>query len=203
MAHYDTVDAHETRPSSSTTVTPSTGSSSRWWLWIVAIVIVVGGIWAYRSRTTVANSAPAAGSTAPGAKGAAPRGPGTIPVVVATSTKGNLPVFYNGLGSVTAFNTVTVRSRIDGQLINVAFKEGQTVKAGDLLAEIDPRPYQVQLEQAEGQLAREQKIQDNAEAIDVRALIGPALDLLWRHILRRPGVGAAWAPWRGAIENLG
>ena len=163
MAHYDTVDAHATPPSSTTVSAPS-ASKSRWWLWLVAIVIVVGGIWIYRSRTTAANSAAtaASGSSAPGAKGGATRGPGTIPVVVATATKGDLPVFYNGLGSVTAFNTVTVRSRIDGQLINVAFKEGQTVKAGDLLAEIDPRPYQVQLEQAEGQLARDVAQQQDA-----------------------------------------
>ena len=163
MAHYDTVDAHETRPPSPATVSAPSASKSRWWLWVIALIVVVGGIWFYRSRTIAANSAAASsGVTAPGAKGAAPRGPGTIPVVVATSTKGDLPVFYNGLGSVNAFNTVTVRSRIDGQLINVAFKEGQTVKAGDVLAEIDPRPYQVQLEQAEGQLARDVAQQQDA-----------------------------------------
>src|SRR5207249_12088741 len=58
------------------------------------------------------------------------------------------------LGTVTAFNTVTVRSRVDGQIVNVAFKEGQYVHEGDVLVQIDPRPFQVQLEQAEGQLAK-------------------------------------------------
>jgi len=76
--------------------------------------------------------------------------------VVATAQKGDLPVFFNGLGTVTAFNTVTVRSRIDGQLINVSVKEGQLVQAGQVLAEIDPRPYQVQMDQAQGQLAKDE-----------------------------------------------
>ncbi len=165
MAPYDTVEVHETRSASSTNVSAPTGSKDRWWLWLLAIVIVVGGVWFYRSRLSASNSASASGSGAPaaGAKGAAgTRGPLTIPVVVATATKGDLPVFYNGLGSVNAFNTVTVRSRIDGQLINVAFTEGQMVKAGDVLAEIDPRPYQVQLEQAQGQLARDVAQQQDA-----------------------------------------
>lgn len=87
-----------------------------------------------------------------------------VPVVVASAVRGDLPVYFNGLGTVTAFNTVTVRSRVDGQLINVAFREGQFVHEGDLLAQIDPRPFQVQLEQAEGQLAKDQAQRKDAEA---------------------------------------
>lgn len=164
MAPYDTVDAQETRSRSASSVSAPSGSKSRAWLWIVAIVLIVGGVWFYRSRSSTANTAAASGSgtTAPGAKGAATRGPATVPVVVATATKGDLPVFYNGLGSVNAFNTVTVRSRIDGQLLSVHFQEGQMVKAGDVLAEIDPRPYQVQLEQAQGQLAKDLAQQQDA-----------------------------------------
>jgi multidrug efflux system membrane fusion protein len=79
-----------------------------------------------------------------------------MPVVVASAQKGDLPVYLNGLGTVTAFNTVTVRSRVDGQIVKVNFTEGQFVHEGDSLVEIDSRPFQVQLEQAEGQLARDQ-----------------------------------------------
>ena len=78
-----------------------------------------------------------------------------IPVIVAKTQKGDLPVYYNGLGNVTAFNTVTVRSRVDGQIVKINFTEGQFVKQGEALVEIDPRPYQVLLEQAEGQQAKD------------------------------------------------
>jgi membrane fusion protein, multidrug efflux system len=80
----------------------------------------------------------------------------TTPVSVATAVRQDVPVRLNALGSVAAFNTVVVRPRIDGQLVRVPFKEGQLVARDQVLADIDPRPYQVALEQAEGQLARDQ-----------------------------------------------
>jgi membrane fusion protein, multidrug efflux system len=154
MAPPNTVDAHGTSPSSAS-VSASPAPKSHWWQWLLAIVIIVGGLWLCRSHNATSDAAAAGpGTPAGGAKGIGP-GALAVPVVVATATKGDLPVFYNGLGSVTAYNTVTVRSRIDGQLLSVAFTEGQLVKAGDVLAEIDPRPYQVQLEQAQGQLAKD------------------------------------------------
>lgn len=85
-----------------------------------------------------------------------------VPVAVATASRADVPVRLSALGSVVAFNSVTVRPRVDGQLMRVLFREGQFVRSGDLLAEIDPRPFDVQLQQAEGQLARDQAQLANA-----------------------------------------
>jgi multidrug efflux system membrane fusion protein len=158
MAPTDSVDVRDSRTPSTRSI-PSTqsGSGRRWWIWLLVLVLAGAGYWYYRGRSSQANS----NAGAPGGKGTAV-GPGgapgsfVVPVVVATASKGDLPVFLNGLGNVTAFNTVTVRSRVDGQIVKVNFVEGQYVKEGDSLIEIDPRPYQVQFEQAEGQLAKDQ-----------------------------------------------
>jgi len=85
-----------------------------------------------------------------------------VPVVAAKSRKGDIGVYITGLGAVTPIYTVTVKSRVDGQLMKVLYKEGDIVHEGDLLVEIDPRPYQVQLTQAEGQLLKDQALLDNA-----------------------------------------
>jgi multidrug efflux system membrane fusion protein len=85
------------------------------------------------------------------------------PVVVVAARKGNLPVYLTGLGTVTAYYTVTLHSRVDGEIMQVYFKEGQFVNKGDALADIDSRPYQVMLEQAEGQLAKDQATLKDAE----------------------------------------
>ena len=78
--------------------------------------------------------------------------PQTVQVTVAPALRQDLPIYLTGLGSIEAYYTVSVKSRVDGQLVDVKFKEGENVKKGALLAVIDPRPYQVQLDQAQAQL---------------------------------------------------
>lgn len=98
-----------------------------------------------------------------GGKGGRGAGQMVIPVAVAKAEVRDLPVILSGLGSVEAYNTVAVKSRIDGQLDKVTFREGQEVKQGDMLAEIDPRPYQVQLSQAEATLFKDQSALKDAK----------------------------------------
>ncbi len=88
----------------------------------------------------------------------------SVPVVGLPTKLGDLPIYQNGLGTVTALQIVTVKSRVDGELIKVDYREGQVVQQGDLLAQIDPRPFQVQLLQAEGQLAKDEAGLKNAQA---------------------------------------
>jgi multidrug efflux system membrane fusion protein len=153
MAINDSTGAHGAVPPltpASDKLLPAPAQKSRWWIWVLLGVLAVGGFWYYHSKNQAASAA-----GAPGGKGGAPGAAPTIPVIVAKTQKGDLPVYYNGLGNVTAFNTVTVRSRVDGQIVKINFTEGQFVKQGEALVEIDPRPYQVLLEQAEGQQAKD------------------------------------------------
>jgi multidrug efflux system membrane fusion protein len=137
---------------------PARKPKRRWWLWLMLVVLL--GLGLYHFRPQAGETKAAANSVGPG--GRAGRGPMVIPVVAARAHKGDIGVYLTGLGAVTPIYTVTVRSRVDGQLMQIHYKEGDSVRAGDPLVEIDPRPYQVQLEQAEGQLAKDQAALDNA-----------------------------------------
>jgi multidrug efflux system membrane fusion protein len=96
-------------------------------------------------------------------KGKGGRVMAAVPVTGAAAKTEDVPVYLSGLGTVTPLKTVTVRTRVDGELIKANFREGQSVREGDLLAEIDPRPFQVQRQQAEGQLAKDQAALANAK----------------------------------------
>ena len=124
------------------------------WVWIVLVLaVLVGGVYWWQSDA---------------GKSAAPKGPPggmtpMMPVRVQAAISENLDIYLRGLGTVTAFNTVTVRSRVQGELIEVLFKEGDSVKAGDVLARIDPRPFEVALDQALGAQQQNQAQYENAK----------------------------------------
>jgi membrane fusion protein, multidrug efflux system len=128
---------------------------------LLSVVLVaglaVGGYYYWQWRMAPSPTA-AAGATKGGMRGAG----GPTPVVAAPATQSDVDIIVNGLGTVTPQRTVTVRSRVDGELVKVLFQEGQLVKAGELLAEIDQRAFQVQLAQAQGQLARDRALLENA-----------------------------------------
>ena len=133
-------------------------SSARRWPWVISIVVIltlIGAVMLQRIRSGNPQPAVAIRQRTAGAQ--------PVPVVTAVAKSGAMKVYLNGLGSVVPYNTITVKSRVDGQLVSVLFKEGQTVSSGELLAEIDPRPFQVQLAQAEGQMARDQALLVNAK----------------------------------------
>ena len=141
------------------------------------ILLLLLGWWScHRS----ANSAAGADSARPGAgrRGSFSAGGGVVPVVAGTVQQKDVPIYLDGLGTVQAFNTVTVHPRVDGELQKVLFSEGQDVKAGDVLAVIDPRPYQAALDQAVAK-----KGQDEAQLANAKVLLARDTDLLARKVV--------------------
>jgi multidrug efflux system membrane fusion protein len=125
------------------------------WIWAVAIVavLVVTGVFVVLHVMHGSSADAAAGGKGP---------KGAVPVVAGKVRKGSLDIFLDGLGTVTALNTVSIHSRVDGQILKVDYTEGENVKADQVLVEIDPRPYQATLTQAQGNLLRDQALLSNA-----------------------------------------
>jgi len=130
----------------------SSKTKSRWWVWLIVALVVLGGIAWWERR-----------GTDPAAKSGGD--PASRPVVVTTAIarQGDIGIYLNALGTVTPVYTVTVTSRVQGQITQVDYREGQMVRKGDPLIEIDPRPYQAALTQVEGQLAHDQAVLTEAK----------------------------------------
>lgn len=124
------------------------------WPWLLLVVLAVAGLIVWRAPW---QQAPA-GGPGPGR----PAGAAIPAVAVATAAKGEVPVILSSLGTVTSLATVTVKSQLSGYLTEIRFREGQTVAKGDVLAQVDPRPYAAALAQYQGQLERDQALLDNA-----------------------------------------
>jgi multidrug efflux system membrane fusion protein len=147
----------------------TTAPRGRWtWLIVFGLAAACAAAYWYFFMQPAGDSAQRAGGDAAPRAGKSGTGGGpnaanrSTPVVAAPAKKGDVNVYMAGLGSVTPIATVTVRTRIDGQLMKVLFREGQMVRAGDVIAEIDPRTYQAQLGQAEGQMAKDVALLKNA-----------------------------------------
>jgi membrane fusion protein, multidrug efflux system len=157
----------QAKPAAPTELKPGgTGTRSKAWWWILALILLglIGG-YIYYNRNAAGTSTTGASPVA-GKKGGAGGRQGEMQVVAVKSSKGNIGVYFTALGTVTPVYTVSVKSRVDGQLMHVYYTEGQMVKEGDPLVDLDPRPYQAQLTQYEGNLLKDQAALENAR-IDV------------------------------------
>ena len=158
----DRQDLQETLPSFQTPGSSHSGKPRRYgWLWLVILVLVGLGVYYHFRPASGSGNATMSGGQVPGGRPGS--GSGAIPVVAAVAHKGDIGVYFTGLGAVTPTYTVTVQSQIAGYLMQVLYKEGQIVHKGDPLVEIDPRPYQVMLENAQAGLLRDQANLDNAK----------------------------------------
>src|ERR1700719_4756786 len=126
--------------------------SKRVILAVIGAIVLLIAWWSCHHRASSEQSGSASSGGAPGRRGG-PGGGGPVPVVAGKVEQKDMPIYLDGLGTVQAFNTVTVHPRVDGALVQVNFSEGQDVKTGDLLVVVDPKPYQAAFDQAKAQAA--------------------------------------------------
>ena len=163
--------------------------SRRWWFWAGALLVVFV---LYRLATGLGRSSQSSDA-------AAAIHHQSVPVAAAPAKRGDLNLYLTEIGTVTPFKTVTVHTRVDGELVRVLFKEGQMVKEGDLLAEIDPRPFQVQLTEAEGQMAR-----DRASLVNARSQLDRYKQLYAQNIVAKQDLDnqlSQAGQYEGAVKN--
>lgn len=144
------------KASSSVGARISSTSAGKWIGGLAICALVAAGAWWWSRHHQSSADGKASG---PGRGGQPP-----VPVVAGVVAEKDVPVFLDGLGTVQAFNTVTIRARVDGQVVKVAFKEGQDVHEGDVLVEIDPAPYRAALEQALAKKGQDEALLANARA---------------------------------------
>src|SRR5580658_3440844 len=156
-------------PASHEPTPPASGKSKkRGLIWVIFLLIIAGiagyAVWRAGQPGAIPPASQGGGGRGGPGGGGGGRGAGLgpVPVVVTKVTRSSIPVILNGLGNVTAYYTVTVKSRVDGQFMKADFNEGDLVKEGQTLIELDPRPYQVALDLAQATLAHDQALLDNA-----------------------------------------
>jgi len=161
-------------------------------IFLLVGLVLIGGLWLFFGRQqqsqapggglpTTGHGQHAGAGEAPGGggrRGGTQAGNNAVPVVAGAVQKKDVPIYLDGIGTVQAYNMVTIKPRVDGQIQEIAFKEGQDVKQGDLLAVIDPRPYQAALDQAIGK-----KSQDVAQLANARTVFQRDSELLAKKVL--------------------
>jgi multidrug efflux system membrane fusion protein len=155
MEHHPARTIPGVSPSRITTPHSLPPKKTKWGRWIFLLAIVGVAFWALLHRPLPQTAPPPPKKTGPGAV--------SIPVVSGVVTRKDIPIYLDGLGTVQAFNSVTVRSRVDGQIVKIVFNEGQDVKTGDVLLQIDPNPYKAALDQAMGKKGQDVAMLANAE----------------------------------------
>src|SRR5580704_6877055 len=179
----------DTLPTKEPKTSPPARTAPGWRLWLPVLLVLVGA--AYLAFGRIGKPRVPSAEASP----VTPK-PG-IPVAAAQASVGDFNRYLTALGTVTPFNTVTIKSRVDGELVQVNFREGQIVHQGDLLIQIDPRPYQVQLELAQGQMAR-----DKANLTNAKIMLERDKTLLADQVIARPDYdnqAAAVGQYNGTI----